>query len=288
MPRVALCTLLLLLAAVSVAAQDVLTLGSREVAAGGVVQVPVSIIDRTGTALGTETGTGNRIQGIAFKVLFPTELVASVTFSRGGVLAAATPLHEAMLQGTGYAAYVVSFSELAHPLAFTPNAPAPGNTIGTLTVTMQPGVTVGTTAALTLDPPSAMLSNQAGTVRETVSAGNLALVNGSVTVNNATPTVFTDDPLVPMVTPVKLAHIMELRAAINAMRASASLPPLGGDTSIGGGLPVRASHITALRTGLDEARAALGLPALVYTDATLSPGTRIKAAHVQELREGTR
>ena len=45
------------------------------------------------------------------------------------------------------------------------NAAAPGDTIGTLTVTLRGDAVVGSTAALILDPGSAMLSNQAGSVR---------------------------------------------------------------------------------------------------------------------------
>lgn len=104
-------------------------------------------------------------------------------------------------------------------------------------------------------------------------------------VKAATTIVFTDDPLVPRSTRIKAVHITELRAAVNAMRASAGLAPLAADPTIGSGQRIRAQHITALRTGLNEARAAIGLAALTYTDATL---TVIKAVHVQELRSGVK
>jgi hypothetical protein len=48
-------------------------------------------------------------------------------------------------------------------------------------------------------------------------------------------------------------------------------------------------HIQELRDRLNEARAALSLAASIFTDATLIPfGTIIKAAHVNELRSGTK
>jgi hypothetical protein len=266
----------------------------------------------------------------------------------------------------------MAFSELTQPIPFTLNAGGAGDTIGTLTVTLQPSVATGAVAALTLDPPGATLSNQSASVRETVSAGNLTLVNGSVTVSAlagptslvatavstsqinvswsgvggadhyeiwrssngsafavagtspttafsdtpvsagttylyralavdgvggtsalsnvdaATTIFFTDDPLVVGSTLIKAVHITELRSAVDAMRAAASLPPLSADPSIAVGLPMLASHINALRTGLDAARTAIGLVALSYTDASLTPGGIVKAAHVQELRNGTK
>jgi hypothetical protein len=181
MPRHLLLSAVLLFAAVA-HAQDVLTIGSGQAAAGGSVGIPVYVRDVSGTPLGSDAGSGKRIQGIAFKVLFPAELVQSVSFARAGVTAAPSALFQATPSGTDYASVLISFSETASPVPFGLNAGAPGNQIGTLTVTLKPAIPAGSTALLTLHPFSAMLSNQAGTTSETVNNGNLALVNGSVTV----------------------------------------------------------------------------------------------------------
>ncbi|MDP9195015.1 MAG: hypothetical protein M3P06_25240 [Acidobacteriota bacterium] len=167
----------------SASAQDVLTIGSGIAQSGGTAAIPVSVADHSGTSLGVDAGTGNRIQGFAFKVLFPTEIVTSVSFVRAGVAASVTPLHETALQGSGWSSCIVSFHEASNPIAFNLNAAAPGDRIGTLTVTLRGDAVAGSTASLLLDPPSAMLSNQAGSVLETVAAGNLSLVNGSITVS---------------------------------------------------------------------------------------------------------
>jgi hypothetical protein len=177
--------LFLLLAAIPAAAQDVLTLGTGAAPGGGAAVVPVSILDHTGTPLGADAGTGNRIQGVGFKVMFSTDLVSSVSFTRAGVMASPAPLFELMLQGPGYMSYLVSFTESTSPIPFTPDAAAPGDLIGRLTVNLQPSAPIGGVVILQFDPPSAILSNQAGTVRETVALGTLALVNGSVTVNTS-------------------------------------------------------------------------------------------------------
>ncbi|HYK02806.1 MAG TPA: BACON domain-containing protein [Thermoanaerobaculia bacterium] len=103
----------------------------------------------------------------------------------------------------------------------------------------------------------------------------------------ATVVVFADDPIVPFVTRAKLVHITELRTAVDAVRALAGLSAAIW-TTIQVGAPIQAAPITELRTALDAARSTLTLPALSYTDPSLSAGARIKAAHVQELRNGTK
>jgi hypothetical protein len=351
--------LLLAVAAFTASAQDVLTIGTGSAAPGGTASIPVSIVDRSGTLLGSDAGAGRRIQGFAFKVLFPSATVASVTFTRAGVAASLTPLYESTLSDSGWMSYVVSFHETTNPIPLLLDASVPGDQVGTLNVTLQAGAAIGTTAPLTLYPPSAFLSNQAGTFTESVAGGTLALRNGSmltslsaptnlvaqasgtsqvnltwssvanadhyevwrsfngsayafltnvsglshsdmslaasttylykvraVNVSNnmsvfsnvdaATTVVFTDDPLVAESTLVMLAHITELRTAVNAFRTSASLPLLPSDPTIGAGLTILAQHIADLRVGLNYARSAAGLPALPFTDATLIPGATFR------------
>jgi hypothetical protein len=103
----------------------------------------------------------------------------------------------------------------------------------------------------------------------------------------ATVVVFADDPIVPFVTTAKLVHITELRSAVNAVRALAGLSAATW-TTLQVGDAIQAVPITELRSALDAARSTLVLPAITYVDPTLSAGTRIKAAHVQELRNGTK
>jgi uncharacterized protein YkwD len=183
MRRTLFLAVVLTLAGASVRAQDVLTLGNEVAPAGGTAAIPVSLLDRSGTPLGIDDGSPNRIQGFAFKVLFPTELVTSISFARAGVAATLTPLHQTALQGAGWASCIVSFHEASNPLPLNLNTIAPGDRIGTLTVTMRGDAPAGSIALLTLHPASAMLSNQAGTTQETVASGQLSLVNGSVTVS---------------------------------------------------------------------------------------------------------
>lgn len=100
----------------------------------------------------------------------------------------------------------------------------------------------------------------------------------------ATTLAFSDDPAVAAATTIRLVHVTQLRQAVNAFRASASLASLPADPTISAGAVVRASHVSALRTGLNEARTAVGMPALTYA----SPLTLVRASHVNELRNGVK
>jgi Glycoside hydrolase family 44 len=98
----------------------------------------------------------------------------------------------------------------------------------------------------------------------------------------ATTTAFTDASIAPG-TVIRRAHFDELRMAVNAMRASAGLPPQNFTDVLSAGTPVKTIHLTELRSALDAARAALGLGALGYTG-----GATIRAVQVNEVRGGVR
>jgi hypothetical protein len=105
----------------------------------------------------------------------------------------------------------------------------------------------------------------------------------------ATTIMFTDDSLVDGSTSIKVAHLNELRTAVNAVRAAAGLPPSVFSSDAAQGLPIRAAHVNELRSSLDAARTALGLSPLGYPDPVLGVGTtRVRAVHVSSLRDGVK
>jgi hypothetical protein len=113
--------------------------------------------------------------------------------------------------------------------------------------------------------------------------------NGSVTafsiLDPATTTLFTDAVLNSTV-PVKAAHLTELHAAVNALRAAANLPAFAF-TAVTPGATVSRVHLLDLRTALDAARFRFGLPPIAYTDPTIDPGsTVVKGIHFMQLRNG--
>ncbi len=102
----------------------------------------------------------------------------------------------------------------------------------------------------------------------------------------ATAVLFTDDPLVVRGTIVKRSHVQQLRTAVDAVRAIASLSGYGYTDATP--TVIRSVHMIDLRTALDQARAALSLSAWSYTDAALAAGTLVKAAHVTDLRNAVK
>jgi len=104
-----------------------------------------------------------------------------------------------------------------------------------------------------------------------------------------TTVIFTDPGLVASSTRIKAAHIEELRTAVNAVRVLAGLGAAAfTDPALSSSIPIRRAHLIELRGGLDGARVPLGLPALTYTDPAITAGsTKMKTAHVIELRQGT-
>lgn len=104
------------------------------------------------------------------------------------------------------------------------------------------------------------------------------------------PTTFTDDTLVAGSTTARAQHVIELRQAVDALRAVAGLQPAPWtDAAL---LPtasvIRAVHIQELRTFLEDAAARLGYPAASYTDPTLGPGFVIRRVYIEELRQRIR
>lgn len=139
---------------------------------------------------------------------------------------------------------------------------------------------VGTTAATNFNDAS-LSANTTYLYKVQAVAG--AAVSPLSDLDATTTTVFTDIPLTAL-TKIQATHALELRTAVNAMRAAAGLTA----QAFTGGSAIQAVHVDELRTALDEARAAIGLPALAYTDAIAPGATKVKAVHWSELRDGVK
>ena len=98
---------------------------------------------------------------------------------------------------------------------------------------------------------------------------------------------FTDDPLVPGVTPIKAVHFTELRMRIDALRSTGNLARFSWTDPVlrPGVTRVRRVHVLELRQALAEAYSASGRAAPRWTDASPAAGsTPIRALHLTELR----
>ena len=107
------------------------------------------------------------------------------------------------------------------------------------------------------------------------------------TVTVRPPTPFTDDPIVPGVTPVRAVHFTELRTRIDVLRREARLASFRWtDPELRPGVTrVRRVHLLELRSALAAVYAAAGRVAPRWADASPAAGsTPIRAVHLMELR----
>jgi len=110
----------------------------------------------------------------------------------------------------------------------------------------------------------------------------------------ATAYSFEDDPIVTTAqnpasaTPVRAQHILQLRAAINALRSLAVIGDANwtGPTPAPGGT-IYATDVTQMRDRLNEALVALGIDNGSYSEALAGApnGTLIRGIHITELRQ---
>lgn len=190
-------------------AADVVAVGSAAALPGAAVNVPVFIRDVSGTPLGIDQPPGSRIQSYAISVGYaPAAAVQSVSFTRAGITAPLTPTFEASPAAPGSIALLDTFQESTNLIPFTSNAAAPGNQIGVLHVVLASSAAPGSTIALTPDPTLTQLASESGQITETVALATLALVSGSITVQQPPPSS------IPMLSPWTLALLAAALVAI--------------------------------------------------------------------------
>jgi hypothetical protein len=104
------------------------------------------------------------------------------------------------------------------------------------------------------------------------------------------PTVFTDNTIMVGQTTAKAQHIIELRQAVDALRAVAGLGPAPWtDLTLSAfNTQIKAVHILELRSFLEDAAARLGYAAGSYNDPSLNTGFVIKRIHIEDLRQRIR
>ena len=220
-------------------------------------------------------------------------------------IASSNPVNVTVLNpSTGNISNAVSFS-ITSSLQITSVSPAAGHTSGgqqikltgsfvNLSSVMLGGVSAawsytngaGDTSMITVTTPP---SNDPliVTIYLTSSSGG---IYGKPNAFVYLPTVFTDNSLQVGVTTVKVQHIYELRAAVNALRLVAGLGAASWTdlTLTPGNTLIKAVHITELRANLEAAAAVLGYAGGSYTDPVLSSGMPIKRIHIEELRQRIR
>jgi uncharacterized protein YjdB len=176
--------LVLLFTTGAVAAQDAVTVGTVT-ASGTTVDVPISIRDVSGTALGIDQPAGSKIQSFSIKVTYaPAGAVSSISIARDGITDSLTPTSEFKPSTANSVSILDTFQESTNPIPFTLNAASPGNLVAHLSITLSASATPGTLISLTLDPALTQLTDTGGSAgtKETQANGRLQLVNGSVAI----------------------------------------------------------------------------------------------------------
>jgi hypothetical protein len=93
--------------------------------------------------------------------------------------------------------------------------------------------------------------------------------------------MFFEEPLQAQITTIKAQHVLQLRQAVDAVRATANI---GAASWTGSLVEVHAIHFSELRVKLNEALQQLSLPP-IPTDPTIVPGNTILAIHLQAVRD---
>ncbi len=222
--------------------------------------------------------------------------VAATTFVSPFQLTAVTP------KGSGFADVTVATAgQLAtSPQRFTYVVPYPSNLVAKAT---------GTTSVIVTWTPAASAAQYEvwryidGAFAPVGRTANLAFAESGLTPDTAyvyrvhaldpddnlsapslrdiaTTMQFTDPKFVAGL-PIKAAHVVELRQAVNLARAAAGLSPATFSGPVAPGTRVQAVHLEELRTAVQPAVNFFGAPAS-FTEWGLA-GTPVKALHFQEL-----
>jgi Subtilase family len=141
----------------------------------------------------------------------------------------------------------------------------------------------GATSSTFVTPPQDVLTPY--WVRVSNSAGSVNSNTAVVVVTYTDLHSVTDPTLTTGVTPVRAAHVLELRNRIDTLRSALSL---GSYPWTDPALPVHSTmikpvHVNDLRAAITAVYAAKGLPAPTFT-GSIGAGTVIRAQHIGELR----
>ena len=150
------------------------------------------------------------------------------------------------------------------------------------------GTAIGTTTWTASGIPLRLGMNVL-TVTARDAVGNAATAELTVTLTGTF--AFTDDPLTAQSTPIRSAHIMEIRAAIDSVRVARGLETFDwtDPTLTPGSTPIKRVHLAEIRTALNEAYEAAGRTPPSYTQAIVVAGvTIIRAVDLNELHAAVR
>lgn len=172
-----------LLLAASASAQDVVQVDSGLVnmTPSAVLDVPIRIVDASGTPLGLDAGSGNEIQSLSLTFLVtPASAVSSVFFLQSGITNGLTPRFVEQAPAIGRDTLVASFDPIVAPIPFNLDAPFPGDQVATLRLILSATVDEGTVINLKIVKATTALGNADASRVETHVNGHLVVVDGTL------------------------------------------------------------------------------------------------------------
>jgi hypothetical protein len=213
--------------------------------------------------------------------------------------------HTIVSKASDSSGHTTTSSAVVVTVAAVPPPPPPGNLVATAISPSQVSLTWSSVAGATyqvlrssnhgafsvVGTPGVNSFTNTGLAPNTTYLYQVKAVNSSNVASTpsntdlATTVIFTNAVVARSSRSASL-DVLELRTAVNAVRAAAGLGATMFSDSLMSRVSIRAVHIAELRTSLNAARAALGFSALSYTDASLAGRVTIKAAHINELRAG--
>lgn len=169
--------------AIDAAGKSWLVAGRGSGAPGHTVRIPIDLYDAPGTPLGAERPFGERIQALALQVrCAPCDAVSALAVEPAGALAAATPSFQSRPSGPASAALIATYDEAAGMLFATSSSSRSRQRVAWVVVQIAAGAHSGNRFELRLDPGTTALSNDGGTLFESIGNGWLKLGDGWVTV----------------------------------------------------------------------------------------------------------
>ncbi|MFQ5526155.1 MAG: PA14 domain-containing protein [Thermoanaerobaculia bacterium] len=151
------------------------------------IEIPIYVRDLSGTLLGMDQPAGQRIQGLSISVVYsPASAVDSIAFARAGLTEGLTPMFETTVQVGNRISWIASFDEVASPLGFDLDRAEPGDLVAKLVARVDAAAIAGSILDLTFDADTTIVSNQSGTMGETVANGLLLLGASAVQIIDCT------------------------------------------------------------------------------------------------------
>jgi hypothetical protein len=173
-----------------------------------------------------------------------------------------------------------------------------GSQVITVTDTVTPTITGS--KGVTVGPPTPL--NLVASASTTTQVGLTWLGSGAATqyevLRASTPGAFTTIGTSGVASysdttaAAGVSYVYKVRALdASSRRSQLSAPDIAttilftDDPLVASSTRIKSAHVTQLRQAVNAVRACAGLPAATFTDPTLSPSIKMKAVHLQELRD---